>query len=234
MLYEKRTDYPQLITPKGVAVWPSLNTPDFKFKKEFGAYSTKLRISPDAPGLDKLREAAEKLRDEAFEAKKKELKEGKKGALLKMLDKVDPVIAPEIDKETGEETGFLIINASMNAGGRRRKDDSLWSQKPDYFNAKGKALKNPPKIGGGSELKLGVRLRDWFVSNRNEALVGVAFDLEAVQIITLKEWGGERSADDYGFSEEEGDEVNDRDPGFGEEDGDDIQDGEDDGVPGDF
>lgn len=231
MLYEKRSDYPQLITPKGVAVWPSLNSPDFKYKKEFGEYSVKLRIAPDAPGLDEFREAAEDLVNKAYEAKADELKREKKGAILKALKKVDP-LKVEVDPETGEETGFLYIRASMNAGGRRKKDDSVWSQKPDYFNAKGHTLKNPPKIGGGSELKLGVRLRDYFMAKEKE--IGVSFDLEAAQIITLKEWGGSRTADDYGFGEEDGDEIEDRNPGFGEEDGDDIADGDDNALNGDF
>lgn len=230
MLYEKRTDYPQLTTPKGVAVWPSLNTPDFKFKKDYGEYHARIRVAPDAPGLEEFRAAAEELRDRAFDAKVEELKREKKGAILKDLKKVDP-IKVEVDPETGEETGFLMIRASMNAGGLRKKDNKPWSQKPDIFNAKGLKLKNPPEIGGGSEMKLSIRLRDYFMAKEKE--IGVTFDLEAVQLITLQERGGNsRSASDYGFGAEDGDEIEDSATPFTAEAGDDIQDGE--GEAGDF
>lgn len=229
MLYEKRTDYPALITPKGVAVWPSLNTPDFKFKKDYGEYHAKIRVAPDAPGLKEFIAAAEKLRDEAYAAKEAELKREKKGAILRDLNKQENVVQVEIDNETGEETGFLLIRASMNAGGLRRKDNKPWSQKPDIFNAKGQKLKHPPEIGGGSEMKLSVRLRDYFMPK--EKTVGVSFDLEAVQLITLKSFGSSRSADDYGFGAEDGDDIEDTTPPFDATSGEDIR---DEGDAGDF
>lgn len=229
MLYSKRTDYPQLITPKGKAVWPALNEPDFNYKEEFGEYHAKLRIPVDSKELAKFRKPVEDLLEKAYQAKVEELKADKKAALAKKLVKVDP-FKPEEDPETGEETGYILIRASMNAGGRRKKDDKVFKMSPDFFNRTGKTLKNPPQIGGGSELKLGVRLRDYYFAKDKE--IGVSFDLEAVQVLTAESFGGNRSAEDYGFGEEDGDDIDDGNPGFTEEDGDDIEDDAD--LDGDF
>lgn len=231
MLYDKRSDYPQLITPAGAAVWPNLNSPDYTYKEEFGEYNVKLRIPIDSAELAKFREPVEKLLDDAFEAQKKELVDAKKKALAAKLVKVDP-FKEEEDQETGEPTGFVVIRASMNAGGRRKKDGKEFSMAPDFFNRVGKKLKNPPKIGSGSKLKAGVRLRDYYFAKDKE--IGVSFDLEAVQILTVETFGGNRSADDYGFGTEDGDDVDDGNPGFDEEDGEDIEDESDDADDADF
>lgn len=224
-----RKDYPKVLTPRGAAIWPALNQPDFKFKKEFGEYHVRLRLEPDAPGLAKIIEDAEALRDEAFEAKKAELERQKKGALLKQLYKIDP-IKPEVDSETGEETGFLVLRASMNAGGKRQKDGSVWKARPDIFNAAGNPLKNPPTIGSGSEMKLNVTPMDYETDGGKG--IGVRFELNAAQLLKAVSYG-QRNADDYGFgSEDDADLIEDQEPnthGFADE-----GDADADGVPGDF
>ncbi len=227
----KRNEQPQAITPKGVAIWPSLNEPDFKFKEEYGEYHARIRIKPDAQGMDEFTQQVEDLLEKAYDFKVEELKSEKKAALAKRLGKISPIKVEE-DQDTGEETGYLVIRASMNAGGVRKKDGKRWSQKPDIFSATGKKLKSPPKIGGGSEMKLGIRMRPYYFPKDKE--VGVSFELEAVQLITLQEVGGNRTAEDYGFGVEDGDDIEDRDYGFSEEEGDDIRDEDDGGEPGDF
>lgn len=217
-MLRERKDYPQVITPRGSAIWPALNEPDFKFKKEHGEYHARLRLAPDAPGLAKIIADAEALRDEAFEAKKAELERQKKGALLKQLYKIDPV-KPEIDSETGEETGFLVLRAAMNAGGIEKKDGKKWSQKPDLFNSAGQPLKNPPRIGSGSEMKLSVTPMDYETDGGKG--IGVRFELNAAQILKVVSFG-QREAGDYGFGEEDGDLIEDQpvnESGFADESG---------------
>lgn len=207
-MLRERKDYPTAVTPKGVAIWPSLNTPDYKFKEEFGEYHCRLRLDPSAPGVAELIATAEEIRDEAYEAKKAELERDKKGALLKKLNKAE-ILRDEEDPETGEPTGFVILRAKCNAGGRRKKDDSVWKGRVDIFNAAGVQLKNPPKIGSGSELKLSVRIMEYLFPK--DMTFGVSFELEGAQIIKLREGGqGQRSASDYGFGAEEGDDVQDQ------------------------
>lgn len=220
-MLRERKDYPRLITPAGVAIWPAVNPgePDYKFKKDTGEYHARLRFAPDTPGLAEIIEIATALRDEAFEAKKAELTREKKGALLKELNVAD-VLKPEVDPETGDETGFIVFRASMNARVDIKngpKAGTSFTKEPDLFDAKGKQLKNPPKIGGGSTLKLAVRPVDyWFPKDKT---IGVRFELEGVQVLKLVS-GGQRDADYYGFGEEEGDEIEDGDApqgGFSDE-----------------
>jgi hypothetical protein len=226
-LLRERKDYPRLITPAAPSIWPALNEPDYKFKKDTGEYHARLRISPDdLPAWQPVVDAAQAILDEAFEAKKAELTREKKGALLKELNKAEAIIKPEIDPETGDETGFYIFRASMNArvdikNGPRAGQS--FDKKPDIFNAKGQSLKNPPKIGGGSELKLGVVPMDYWMAK--DKTVGVRFELEGAQILKLIQ-GGARTADFYGFTAEDGDDIEDGDEpvktgGFADESGDD-------------
>lgn len=211
-MMRSRNDYPLMHTPRGPAIWPALNEPDFKYKKDFGEYHARIRLTPDAPGLDELVAKAEAIRDEAYDAKVEELKRQKKGALLAQLSKAD-VIKPELDPETGDETGFVTLRAAMSAGGRKKSDGSTFSKKPHLFNAQGRPLKNPPPIGSGSELILSVRIMDYETDGGK--VIGARFELEAAQVLKAVSYG-ERSASDYGFGAvEDADIVEDQEGGYG-------------------
>jgi len=220
----ERPSYPKVRTPRGIAIWPHLNTPDTKWKKE-GKYETKLAFEPEVVASDEFQAFQEKV-EELIEAKYQEqveklTKAGKKG-LVSKLKKVSPFKAEE-DDETGDETGRIIIKAGMTASGVSEKTGKKWSRKPSIYDAKGNRLNNPPKIGSGSTLKLNVELFPYFNEKDKEA--GVSFRLEAVQVIKLVTFG-ERDASDYGFEEEDGDDLS----GYsGRSDDDDMDVGDDTG-----
>lgn len=231
-MFRDRKDYPRITTPRSVVVWASLNEPDFKYKPEFGEYHVKLRLDPaDAAVQEAIIAPGQELLEEAYQAKVKELQQQKKGAILKDLHKREEILAAEVDRETGDETGYVILNARMNAGGRRKKDDSVWKAKPDLFNAQGQKLKNPPKIGSGSEVKVSVKMTEYFIAKDKE--MGIRFELEAAQLLKVVS-GGQRAAGDYGFGSEDGDVIEDQDYGFGAEDGETIKDGADDSGDADY
>jgi len=221
LLKDKLNDYPSFITPRGVAIFPALNEPDYKFKKDTGEWHARIRVAPDAAGLDELRDYADRLLDEFFEKKIAELKAAKKGALLKELKKAPNPVKPEVDSETGDETGQFVLRGAMsyhitikngpNAGKKFYK-------KPDFFDKSGKALKVPPKMGGGSELKLSVRPKPYETDGGKT--LGVSFELLGVQILKVVE-GGQRSAASHGFGQEEGDDIEEgtASGGFGDESG---------------
>ena len=190
------------VTPKGTAIYPRLNTPDDKFVKE-GEYKVKLAFDADDADFQKFQDKVNKLVDEAFDAKVAELEEEGKGGVAKKLQKRYPFTVEE-DQDTGEETGRITISSRSKASGVSKKGP--WNRKPSIFNAKGVKLANPPLIGGGSELKLSVQLAPYYAAN--DKTIGVSFRLEAAQVITLVS-GGSRTADDYGFGEEDGDDVSD-------------------------
>lgn len=204
-----RKDYPRVYTPRGEAIYPAVDAPDYRFKKETGEYHARLRFSPDTPGLDDLVAQAEAIRDEAYEAKVAELTKAKKLGLLRELTKA-PVIKPEVDQTTGEETGFLILRAALTARVDIKngpKAGTSFEKKPDVFDATGRQLKNPPRVGSGSTLKLNVTIQDYETDGGKT--IGCRFELNAVQIVKLVQ-GGQRTASDYGFGvEEDGDAIED-------------------------
>jgi hypothetical protein len=191
-------------------VYPKLNEPDTKFNAD-GVYTTKAAYdAPDEAG-QAFEAKVNKVRDDYFDELVADLVKQGKGAKAKGLTKVDS-IKPEVDAETGDETGRMIFTAKMNAGGIIKKGPRIgqpWSQKPDYFSAAGVQLKNPPRIGGGSVGKLSVELDPYL--RETDKTVGVSIKLKAVQIITLVE-GGQRSFGSFGFEAEEGDDVEDQAP----------------------
>lgn len=189
-------------TPKGTAIYPRLNSPDDKYVAE-GEYKVKLAFDAEDPDFIAFRERVEKMVDEVFDAKVAELKADNKGGLASKLVKQYPFTVEE-DAATGDETGRILINSRMKASGTGKKGP--WTRKPTIFNARGVALKSPPMVGGGSTLKLSVQLAPYYVAK--DKTVGVSTRLEAVQLINLVT-GGARSASDYGFGEEEGDDVDD-------------------------
>lgn len=201
-------------TSRGTAVgWVSLNTPDTKFDKD-GKFSVALAFDEDDATLQQIEEAAEALTNAKLEEVKAEITEkltkaNKKGLIEKTVSAltVKSLIKSEEDEETGEETGRKIIKAAMKHSGISQKTGKPWKRYPDYFNAKGLQLKNPPAIGSGSELKMNIELVPYYAAN--DKTVGCTFRLNGVQIIKLVSFGA-RDASAYGFGAEEGDDIEDR------------------------
>lgn len=225
---------PKFVTPRAPSIWPNLNTPDTKHNAD-GVYDCKQELSLDDPIVQKIKAKATELAQaeyekimeenpsfltvEQYDAKVAELKAAGKERLiekLKVIKLVEP-LPPEIDDE-GEETGTVMLKAKRKASGVYKtgpKSGQRWTAKPNIFNAKGKKLDHPPKIGGGSEVKMSVELKPYYVAGQGQ--VGCSFNLEAVQLLTLVQYG-ERDAAGYGFGAEEGDELDDAETeGFGDE-----------------
>lgn len=222
---------PKFTTPRAPAIWPNLNVPDTKHNAD-GVYDCKQELSLDDPIVQKIKAKAmeiaqaefekicEQFKDdpkvytdeEAYDAKVAELKAAGKKALadkLRLIRLVEP-LRPEIDDE-GDETGKVILKAKRKASGTYKngpKSGQKWTAKPTIFNAKGAPLANPPKIGGGSDVKMSIELKPYYVAGTGD--VGCSFNLEAVQLITLVQFG-QRDAAGYGFAAEDGDDIEDGD-----------------------
>lgn len=222
-MIRQRKDYPKFITPAGEAIFPAIHEPDYKFKKQDGEFHARIYLDPADPKLEPLLKAAQEIQDEAFEAKKDELLKQKKGALARNMIKVD-ILKEETDPETGEPTGKVILRAKLRYRVEIKngpKAGEVFYKRPDVFDAKRNQLKNPPKVGSGSLLKLAVVPLDYIKTDDDgNVRVGIGFELEGVQILKLVT-GGQRDADFYGFDDEEGDEIADgAGSGFDVEDGD--------------
>ncbi len=211
MATKKKTGV-QKTTPRGPFVYPKLNAPDYKYDPA-GKYTAKQRLLASDPAVQEFKALGEKLRDDFLASEVERLKADKKAALAMEL-KAGEFLKVERDQETGEETGYLLLNASMKASGTR-EDGSTWTQKPSIYDAKGNELKNPPFINGGTEGKLSVVL-DPFLNNTTKE-IQVSVRLLGAQILKLVS-GGTRTFDGLGFQAEEGDEIEDR-PQFSDETG---------------
>ena len=198
------TPAPKAVTPKGTFIWPKLNEPDTKYNAD-GVYEVKLAFD-EGTDLSALKAKVQKQIDKKYDDMVEQLTADGKGGMAKKLTKrdIDDHFKAEEDEATGEETGRVIIKAKMKASGVSKKTGKRWQRSPDIIDAKGNKIKNPPSIGGGTEGKLCVELAPYYAPN--DKVIGVSFRLEAAQIIKLVSFG-ERSASDYGFGEEDGDDL---------------------------
>jgi hypothetical protein len=198
-----------IVTPRGTAVFPKLNTPDTKFDAA-GVYETKLRLSPDSDDAvigkqsvtqAELFEALEAMRDKFLAEKKAELaasKDPKAKAKAKTISAKD-IGEPGLDDD-GNEDGTRIIKVKMKASGTSAKGP--WTRQPKLFDAKNKTIDiKGPAIYGGSILKCAAKAVPYYMAQENS--VGVSLYLEAVQVLDLVSGGG-RSASAYGFGTEDG------------------------------
>lgn len=202
---KKRPANEKFTTPRGIAVYPKLNTPDeYKGKR---SYNVKLVLARGA--VADLVAKAEAVAEKAYQDSKAKLEEkvtsekgAKKGeakAKLAKLTKADFPMKPQYDEE-GSETDNVILNFKMAAS--YEKDGKTIPISPRIFDAKGAMLKNPPEIWGGSILRVSGELVPFDMPAKDCA--GVSLRLGAVQIIELRTRGGGVSADSYGFEKEEG------------------------------
>lgn len=229
-----------LTSPRGVAVYPYLNNPDFgndTFKNPQGVYRVKLRISAEeaASIIETIDQAAE-------ENYKKVKSETETASKRKKLKQADPSYE-ELDD------GSYEIQFKNNASGVR-DDKTTWTWHPQFFDVKGKPIPfdEVPQIGGGSIIKVSYFLKPYDMKND----VGVAIKLKAIQLIKLVAFG-EVTAEDCGFEEEDDEdgfdlsdhetsekkkkkktsEFDDESDESDEDDNDDDEDSDDDGGGGD-
>ena len=202
-----------ITTPKGVlGKFAYLTEPDTKFNAD-GEYKASLVVGL-ADGAQALIEKLEAAYEEAYKAEC--ASKGKKS--LKRAD-----MPWEVDEEEGVVTFKFKLKAKIES---KRKGKTI-VRRVKIFDAKGKLIPNVKnlRIGGGSVAKVAFQPYFWFSPSVG---FGLQLQLEAVQIITLVEFGGDR---DYGFAEEEGDFDAD---GVEGSDFDDESDDDDEGDEGDF
>ena len=186
------------VTPAGEAVFPKIVVPETKFDAD-GTYSLKLRL-PDGPEADTLIAKIDEVRELAHQMA---VNNAPNAAAAKKIRMADPSYGRELDRETGEETGNWLFNFKMKASGVSKKTGKPWSRKPALFDAKGQPIIGMTKneeIWAGSVVKIAYELRPFYSPSFG---AGCSQNLQAVQVIELVSGEG-RSAEDFGFGEEDG------------------------------
>lgn len=179
-----------LTTPKGVAVYPHLSKPDTKFKAE-GVYHIKLKL--DGIEAASLAGAIDNAMKESLKAARIQVTESH-GA-----DKAKKVGLSDAPYSRDETDGSVTFSFKMNATGKSRKTGEQFTMKPVIFNAQGVPTEGM-KIGGGSIVRVSYEIVPFYKTAKVGA--GVTLRLQAVQVITLVEYGA--NAASYGFTNEEG------------------------------
>jgi len=170
-------------SPKGVAKYPYLSEPDYKFDAD-GLFKVD-HVVPLNDETQAYIDSIQEMFDEAYKAEC--ASKGKKS--LKRA---------ELPWEIDEDEGTVTFKYKLKAKIESKKKGKVIHRKVAIFDAKGKPV-NPKsiKIGGGSVIKIGWEPYFWFSPSVG---FGLQLQMGAVQVIELKEFGGR----DFGFGEEEG------------------------------
>src|SRR3546814_19834590 len=108
-----KQNFPKVVTPKGVGIYPRLNAPDTKYNAA-GVYETKLAFDADTPGLSKLQEKVSALIDAKHDEVVAELTEACKVCLEKTIGRRS-TFRPEYDPAPGEATSRITSKAKTTA-----------------------------------------------------------------------------------------------------------------------
>lgn len=174
-----------ITTPTGTARYCWLNRPDTRFDEGgFGAYRCELILEEDE--WNKLKKEITPLYDTAY--KNEMMKQGTK----KLKQANSPFI---IDDENNH-----VVKTKMKGGGKR-KDGTEYTMSVARFDGQGLPIKDDAIIGSGSRVKLGLKVRFWYVAAHG---FGMTLEPQGVQVIELAAVGTSENASAFGFSAEEG------------------------------
>lgn len=196
-------------TPKGLAQYPSIKTPDTKFNPE-GDYKVNLVMEEDEK-TNALVSKLEAILEDFYE---------NDDDVLYAISKGRKVVTQDIYEK--DEEGRIVMKFKQKAV-ITKKDGSKIPVKIRQFDSKGKPI--DVNIGRDSVIKVSFTANPYYMPSTRTC--GLSLRLLAVQVISLNEFG-DASASSYGFEEEEGyngEEHEDSSKSFEDIDND---------VPGDF
>lgn len=192
--FTKKHGYNTFTTPRVSAQYPYLLDPDTKFNAE-GDLKCNFTVEDNDYWRGVIEKCESDLKEYAAQVHKDT---GKKPRLSADLPWVE------------NDDGTITFKTKRKAQITRKKDKKVIEITVPQFDAKGKPIKPMVKIGGGSEIRLSLEIYTWLASNK----AGVSLRPLAVKVLELREGGSTRSADDYGFGDEE--EGFEREEGMGQ------------------
>jgi hypothetical protein len=195
----KKVRLPKHLTPIGVAVFPRLKDPDFKFKKEHGEYSVKLRL-PEAEAR-KIIALADAVAEESYrsEMAKADGKLDKKGKPIE-VQKAEPSFEVELD-DNKQPKGTILISFKMHGGWTDKKTGEKVKKSCPIFDSVGQDITGKVDVWGGSQLRVSYEISPYFAEADRKA--GASFRMLAVQVVKLVTKGS-GDASMFGFGKEDG------------------------------
>lgn len=204
-----------VVTPPGVASFPSLSKPDEGGQYSDGKYKVTLKFDKEEldDAAEKFLDAIEDAHEEAIQT---EIKNSKKKLTKKVVQVMELTEAPlrdGDDTEKEENHGFYLLTPKTQF-------------QPALVDSKRNPLPKSVKIGPGDLIKAALVFKPYLSSGLKKA--GLTVYLQAVQLIEKNNSGGVDAEAAVGaFGDEDGYEAEDVD------DDDEVED-EDDGDEGDF
>lgn len=186
----------KFVTPRGVALYPHLVTPD-SYEGSLD-YKVKLILNPDSAGVQELLDKIQASAEDEFARGKAELiaKGGKNIVTAKSLELFLP-FSPEYS-DVGEETGNVILTAKSKASGISAKTNKPWERKIPLFDKNSKRIPHGAvDIWSGSILK--VEMQAFMFTAAGLKKAGCSLRLVSAQVLELSEGGGSNA-----FGVEEG------------------------------
>jgi len=175
-----------IIKARGIARYAHLNEPDKKFDQEYGVYSCDLVIT--AAGKQEIVNKIKPL----YEQELKDVMDAHPGK------KIEQKGLPIKDIEDGQ----FLLHSKLKGGHKNKVTGQEWIFSVALFDSTGKPLPEDVQVWGGSEVNLAFRPNFYYVPSIG---FGVRFEIQAVQVIQLKNGGvGGVAAESFGFTEEEG------------------------------
>ena len=207
---------PVYASPKGIAVFPKLNEPDYEFNPG-GVWSSKLKYNLDDEGTQELWDFLEGRHLNAYEefvaskvSKETPLPKGFYKTVAMAKKKIPVADRPHVmlEDDDGEPTNEFTVNFKR-VYHVITKDKREFFFTPKFFDAANAHIKNVPQIWGGSGLKVTYQCNDWGTPKLGG---GISLRLVNVQIIDLVNQDN-GDGGDSGFGEEEGYSAEDFDSG---------------------
>jgi hypothetical protein len=202
-----------MIVPRGVAVWPSLQKPDEKFNK----YKTGVRVQANAKGVPEFIGACDNFLADWMES---EGIKAKKGRVL--------VVSPPYEILTDDDdnpTGEVLIKCARTAIHINKVTGEKYDFKPIIEDSKGNLVTKQLNIGNGSVLQVGAEARTYLMEEKTGDVAGFSLRPKRVRLFSLVARSGTDNFSEGFEKDEEGD-------GFDSTGGDFTADSE--GTPGDF
>jgi hypothetical protein len=181
---------PTIITPVGVAKFIHVNKPNTKFHDD-GVFSVDLVL--EGADADQLRDSLQEL----AEAARKEMAERDKKPVILKYELVTG-FGDNLDKDGNDAGGMLF--KFKNKAVYRPKDGEPKNIIIPIYDSRKKPL-DGVMVGHGSKVRVAFEAAPFAMPATKKA--GLTLRLKAVQVVDLKSYT-ERSADSYGFGEEDG------------------------------
>ena len=183
----------QFTTPRGVAVYPYLNTPSTLHNQgnDFASvYKVDLAFEEGDPEIAKLRALLENFANDCRES------DWGRQYIKKAWPTAIPLVEETREDDEGYKhpTGRMLLRTKLKQYVSAGKGQGLREQRVQFYDTEPKLIgvsgdAHAPKVGAGSILRVSVDAVPYPNTTKDPAVLQITLYIAGVQIIELVEWG---------------------------------------------